>query len=85
MRFYREKSFKKDYQKLPQHIQKKLNKQLRNLAVHGVTHSGLNARKMEGYDIWEARIDGQYRLTFVMRGEEIFLRRAGTHAVYRKP
>ena len=83
MQFYKEKSFKKGYKKLPQHIQKKFQRQLKTLAEHGITHSGLGIRKMAGYEIWEARNDLQYRFTFTINGDEVFLRKIGTHEIYR--
>jgi mRNA-degrading endonuclease YafQ of YafQ-DinJ toxin-antitoxin module len=40
---------------------------------------------MVGRDIWEARIDYHYRMTFVVKGDVLQIRRVGTHEIYRKP
>lgn len=85
MKFARTKLFIKLYGKLHPSTRKKVDKQLGYL-VQGILHPGLNARKMAGYeDIWEARIDEHYRLTFKLQGEIITLRKVGTHEIYRKP
>jgi mRNA-degrading endonuclease RelE of RelBE toxin-antitoxin system len=78
------KPFIKDYAKLPSAQRQKLDRQLIFLK-EGITHPGLNARKMAGQDLWEARIDYHYRMTFALKGEVIELRRVGTHEIYRKP
>ena len=41
---------------------------------------------MEGYkDIWEARVTGGYRFTFVIINGTYYLRRVGRHDIERKP
>jgi len=35
-------------------------------------------------EVWEARIDIQYRFTFQFNGEDIVLRSIGTHEIYRQ-
>lgn len=75
----------KQYAKLLAAIRKKVDRQVGYLG-QTVLHSGMNARKMSGYaDIWEARIDEHYRLTFKLEEDVITLRKVGTHEIYRKP
>jgi len=85
MKFTRLKLFKKDYLHLPQHIRKKVDRQLLTLASNP-QHPGIKARKMAGNrDLWEGRINGHYRMTFQIRSKQILLRRVGTHEIYKKP
>jgi mRNA-degrading endonuclease RelE of RelBE toxin-antitoxin system len=79
------KPFVRDYCRLPEHIQRKTDRQLKRLK-HDLRHPGVKARKMTGVgDIWEGRVNGSYRFTFQIVGEIIILRRIGTHTIYRKP
>lgn len=74
--------FKKDYQKLPQSIKKKTEKQLRIL-VKNPAHPSLRIKKMKGqsgkYQFWEARIDRFWRMSFLKARNEIQLCRLGPH------
>lgn len=64
MRIIRTQSFKIDYKKLPFHIQKQTEKQLRFL-VSDWRRPSLRIKKMEGfYNIFEARVSQGYRFTF---------------------
>ena len=81
----RSKSFLKQYLKLPSPIRKKVDRQLRQL-IQDMRHPTLQAKKMVNQaDIWEARIDLHYRMTFTLEREVITLRRVGTHEIYRHP
>jgi len=85
MRFVRTDSFRKHYAKLPPEIRKKVIRQITYLQ-QDIRHPGLYSKKMVGQgDIWEARIDIHYRLTFQIVGDVIVLRKVGTHEIYRKP
>lgn len=76
--------FKKLYKRLPQAIQKKVKRQL-NILAQDIRHPSLGVKKMENKkNIWEARVDIQYRITFKMQRETITLRAVGTHEIYRK-
>lgn len=79
-----DKSFVKDYQKLPELQKKKVDKQLR-LIKEDLHHPSLNAHKLGGSSVWEARVDYHYRMTFRTEGIFVFMRRVGTHEIYRKP
>ena len=79
------KPFVRQYRKLAPPIRTKVDRQLRNLSQNP-RHPGLFARKMTGYsDVWEARIDEHYRVTFQIVDDVIVVRRVGTHEIYRHP
>jgi mRNA interferase RelE/StbE len=77
--------FKKSYKKLPQNIQEKADRKLRILA-ESPSHPSLQTKKMINQDdIWEARIDFHFRMTFEVYENIIVLRTIGTHEIYRNP
>ncbi len=79
------KPFKRDYQGLPENIQKQIDEQIVRL-LDNPQHPSLRIKKMEGRQfIWEARITGGYRMTFQIDGDTYLLRRVGTHDVLKKP
>jgi addiction module RelE/StbE family toxin len=79
------KPFKRDYQNLPEDIQKQIDKQIERL-LKNPKHPSLRSKKMEGrQEIWEARITEGYRMTFQINRDTYLLRRVGTHNILRKP
>jgi len=73
------KKFLKFYKKLPDTIKTKTDRQIKLLADN-FRHPSLQCKKMQGKEeIWEARIDLQYRVTFEIIGDTIFLRTVGNH------
>jgi len=71
--------FKKLYRNLPASIRRKALRQIRRIAKNP-HHPSLQIKKMKGTaDIWEARVDLQYRMTFERQGDRIFLRVIGNH------
>jgi len=73
------KRFQELYQKLPLEIQKKVDKQIRLLAGNP-RHPSLQVKKRKGTkNIWYGRIDRNYRFTFEIEGDTIFLRAVGSH------
>ncbi len=85
MKIVTEKSFDRDYARLPRNIQERVDKQL-SLLFSNPYHGSLQTQKMRGHaDIWEARVTGSYRFTFKIVGDTYRLRRVGTHEIYRKP
>jgi len=79
------KPFKKDYQGLPENIQKEVDEQILRLPDNP-KHASLRIKKMEGHQsIWEARIAGGYRMTFQIDGDTYLLRRAGRHDILKTP
>ena len=85
MNFRTEKAFDRDYARPPQHLQERVKKQLAFLPENP-HHPSLQTQKMKGQsDIWEGRINQEYRFTFIVEGETYRLRRVGTHEIYRRP
>ena len=79
------KTFKKDYQKLPAEIKKKVNKQMEFL-LSNPNHPSLNLHLITGTKaIWEGYVDYQYRFTFEIEGDYYILRKIGSHDVIKKP
>lgn len=77
--------FVRDYKKLDPPVRDKVDAFLQVLAVD-VKHPSLKVRKMVNRtDIYEARVDLHYRVTFTIIENAIYLRRVGTHQIYRKP
>lgn len=70
--------FKKGYDKLPQTLRKKTKKAI-NFLKQDLFYPSLNTKKMGGSDIWEARVDKHYRLTFAKREDTITLLTIGPH------
>lgn len=78
------KKFIKDYQKIPQNKQIKVDKAIKHI-TKDLYHPALNTRKMEGSHKWEVRVDYHYRMTFEIVEDIIQLSRVGTHEIYRNP
>jgi mRNA-degrading endonuclease RelE of RelBE toxin-antitoxin system len=77
--------FVKDYRRLSPLIQQKVDLLLTELASN-LHYPSLRVRKMVNHpSIYEARIDGQYRVTFEKQADLLVMRRVGTHAIYKKP
>ena len=77
------RSFKKEYQKLPQEIQENLNQKLKFLS-EDPQHPSLRLKKMGGTVYWEISITMNYRLILRFDGEEIKLITVGTHDILKK-
>lgn len=86
MRIFAYQSFREFYGKLPLHIQRKVDKQIRILAQNP-RYPSLQVKKIRGtVGIWEARVDQQYRLSFEWVGDILYLRVVGNHdEVLRNP
>lgn len=76
--------FQKDYARLSLDLQKACDKTLELLSKRP-DYPSLRIKKMNGVDIWEARMRGGYRITFRWEGEIIRVRRVGTHNILRDP
>jgi mRNA-degrading endonuclease RelE of RelBE toxin-antitoxin system len=73
--------FEKDYRELPQDIQQKVERQIRMLDEN-LYHPSLHTKRIQGtMDIWEARVDRQYRFTFQIKPDLLILRRVGGHGI----
>ena len=78
-------SFIRDYQALPDHLQKAVDHKLK-IFLSNQRHPSLKIKKMrDPREIWEGRITQGYRFTFQMAGETCILRRLGTHDILRTP
>lgn len=65
--------FRKQYQKLPEARQAKFDKQLAFL-LSNIRHPSLRAKKYdEVNDIWQARVDDDYRFYFQIDGDTYIL------------
>ena len=85
MKFDRAERFKKQYQKLPQQIQRLTNQKL-GFLLEDFRHPSLRVKKYKGEkDVWEASITMNYRFTFRIEDSTYRLRRVGTHEIYRRP
>jgi len=71
--------FRKDYEGLPQRLQRRVDKAL-GLLLENPHHSSLQIKKMKGYENrWEGRVTLHYRFTFTLEGDTYVLLRVGTH------
>jgi len=77
-------SFTRDFRNLPKDIKTRASKGLR-LLIENPRHPSLRARKMKAVeDIWEASISMAYRVTYQIAGNDLILRRIGTHDILKK-
>ena len=82
--------FVRDYQRLPESIQRRFDQALRFL-LSNPRHPSLRTKKMEGQrdpegrDIWEARVSRSHRFTFAVDGDTYILYRIGPHDIERHP
>jgi mRNA-degrading endonuclease RelE of RelBE toxin-antitoxin system len=86
MRVFAYERFRASYQALPSFVQRKVDRQLTMLAQN-LRYPSLQVKPVKGTrDIWEARVDQHYRLTFERRGDALYLRVVGNHDdVLRNP
>lgn len=81
------KPFVRDYQDLPEEIQKEVDKALR-LLLDNLRHPSLRTKKMQpkSRGVFEARVTQGYRMTFQVDPSAIItMRRVGTHDILRSP
>ena len=86
MRILAYERFRKSYQHLPGFLRRKVDKQ-RTLLAENPRHPSLQVKPIKGTTgLWEARVDRQYRMTFEMISDTIYLRVVGNHdEVLRRP
>lgn len=71
--------FRKDYERLPRPLQRRMNKALRFL-LQNPRHPSLQIKKIKGYENrWEGRVTLHYRFTFTIEVDTYILLRVGTH------
>jgi addiction module RelE/StbE family toxin len=79
------KNFVREYRRLPEEIQKTVDKQLEML-MENPKHPSLNFKKMQDpRGIWECRVTYTYRLTFQIEDDTYILRKVGTHDTLKNP
>lgn len=75
------KRFKRDYKKLSPQLQSKVDDKLSQLLKPGQVN-GISFEKLKGYsnpDIFTIHVTGNYKISMLIGGGEVKLRRVGTH------
>ena len=81
MKVQRTDRFKKDYQKLPSDIQRRVDQKLRFL-IRDPRHPSLRIHKLRGVEwLWEFSVTMNYRVLFEIEGEYYVLLGVGPHRV----
>ena len=81
MRIRRTDRFKKDYQRLPSHIQGRVDEKLRFL-LRDLRHPSLRVHKLWGAEgLWEFSVTIEYRVIFEIEGEYYVLLGIGPHRI----
>ena len=79
MRLRPTEQFTKDYERLPQRLQDRVDKAL-GLLLENPRHPSLQIKKITGHENrWEGRVTLQYRFVFSLEGDAYLLLRVGTH------
>lgn len=84
MKIIRAHSFERDFKKLPESIKRKTEKSLRLLIINSF-HPSLRIKKTKGRlirsqsNIFEGRIDRNYRFLFLIQKDIYILLRCGDH------
>ncbi len=82
--------FIRDYRRLDLQTQEKVDEAIKALAGDRF-YSGLKTRKLQGVakpwanKVWEARVDGAFRITYHIETDALVLRRCGSHQIYGRP
>lgn len=83
MNYERSKSFRRDYRKLPAHVQEKVLKALM-LFEQNSRHPSLQTHIIRGTKnpkVFEGYVDQNYRFTFHYEDDTVVFRRVGPHSV----
>jgi mRNA-degrading endonuclease RelE of RelBE toxin-antitoxin system len=65
--------FKRNYKSLNKEVKKKLKKQI-NFLLNNLRHPSLRSKKYdEKRRIWQARVNGNYRFYFLIKGDTYIL------------
>ena len=79
------KPFEKIFASLPENIREATYRKL-EMFLHSISHPSLRVKKIKGTErMWEMRITMNYRLTFEIWDDAIFLRKIGTHEILSSP
>lgn len=69
MKWLRTDRSRRDYQRAPLLVQRAFDKQVRLLAEN-LNHPSLHAKKYnEAHDVWQARVNRNWRLYFTIQGD----------------
>lgn len=81
MKVRRTERFKKDYQKLPSDIQRRVDEKLRFL-LHDMRYPSLRVHKLRGVEgLWELSVTMNYRVIFEIKDECYVLLAVGPHRI----
>ena len=84
-KFVLSKPFEKAFGRLPSEIRRAAYENLEKL-LEDPSYPSLRVKKVRGTDhIWEMSVTMNYRITFEVGPESIYLRRIGTHDVLNHP
>ena len=76
--------FKKEYNRLPQKIQKIFDEKF-DLFLNNMSHPSIRAKQIQGTkNRWEGSVTKNYRFTFEFTGNSVTFRRIGTHDILHK-
>jgi mRNA-degrading endonuclease RelE of RelBE toxin-antitoxin system len=77
--------FERDYKKLTKEAKQKVDNALIKME-RNLHYPSLVTKRIRGTeDIWEARASESLRITFTLKGNEIYLRTVGEHDVLKNP
>jgi len=81
VKFRRTNRFKKEYQKLPSDIQRRVDQKLR-LLLRDPRYPSLRVHKLRGVEgLWEFSVTMNYRVIFEIEGEYYVLLGVGPHSI----
>ena len=81
MKFRRTNQFKKDYQKLPSDIQRRVDQKLK-LLLRDLRYPSLRVHKLRGVEgLWEFSVTMNYRVLFEIEDEYYVLLAVGPHSI----
>ncbi len=80
-KFQRKERFERAYKKLDPRIQREVDETLKDLQKNPIPR-GRRVKKMRGHhnpEIWEARVNDNFRITFELNGDTAILRNVDSH------
>jgi mRNA-degrading endonuclease RelE of RelBE toxin-antitoxin system len=84
MRLQPTERFANEYERLPQHLQRRVDKVL-GLLLENPRHPSLQIKRIRGQENrWEGRVTLHYRFIFSLEGDTYLLLRVGTHDLIQK-
>ncbi len=76
--------FAKEYERLPQRLQQRVDQAL-GLLLDNPRHPSLQIKKIKGHETrWEGRVTLHYRFVFGVEGDTYLLLRVGTHDLLKR-